>query len=394
MSLFELEEYQESLETLQNNLDLAKNDDQTLVIFKDLILKNKNYIQNTRGFYDSSDFYNSLIDPEKNNFANYISDKIEIKHSKLKGKGIFAKEDIHPGELIIVERAFYSTNSNYSGDNMISIIFQLLKNDVIAQTRLNLLMEPNLTDINTFKAGLFIREKIGERKVNLEKVRNQVQPFLESRAFYSTYSFNLFLLCSLFNNGCSPTNNVEYVEIEGKRTDVLIVQSKRLIKKNEELLINYEIGITTYKDRKYQFNRWGFDCKCNYCLVDKEMNFGEIINNLVIKCNELIIENKIEAGIAAIDDLLNYISKIDKDLIISEIYNTVTPILNYFEKHEIESKRRSFLLDFLNYNDRGFFYQKILKFHAPLIIEEEILKKYQSNCCKLARDIIDKENFN
>ena len=95
----------------------------TLKNFNDLWEKVNNYIQNSKGIYKST-FYKDLKTTGKRDFANFISEKLEIKMSEGKGRGIFTKNDIESGELILLEKAFFlrqrqikwnATENAYSG---------------------------------------------------------------------------------------------------------------------------------------------------------------------------------------------------------------------------------------------------------------------------------------
>ena len=88
--------------------------------------------------------------------------------------------------------------------------------------------------------------------------------------------FGVFLVAPLFNNCCSPTTNVEKFALLNY-DDFQIIQTKRFIKKGEELMTSYNVGLTPYEIRQKSFSDWGFICECEYCLYEKENHFLEKI---------------------------------------------------------------------------------------------------------------------
>jgi hypothetical protein len=179
-----------------------------------------------------------------------------------------------------------------------------------------------------------------------------------------------------------------------------MVHNKTIIEKNEELLINYEVGITTYEQRKYQFNIWGFNCNCEYCIYDKENKIGEKIFQYESQILKLGEENKMEDGITLYENFNTFILNIDKKFVNSEIFHVMQRLYFFlrikFSNRRIEDTFKSFLVDLFDYNDRGQVYHKVIYIMGSLILEKdyhkELLKKYKSNCCEFIKNIITLES--
>lgn len=394
LSLFELEEYEQSLKILQENLNLIEDEKYILIAFQRLIMKNEKFINNTKGIFTSC-FYLKSQGEEEYQFANFISEKIEIRFSNLEGKGIFAKEDIQPGELILIKKAVYSEDlpSTKSSEKL----FSVFEKNVLAQIRMSHSISKSSTDFSIFKPGVFFREKLFEKKIDYDEVRRHALQVANSRSFQTRSKFCINLISSLFNNSCKPVNNVEHFEIEDKSSEIHVLQSKMFIKKGEELLINYEQGITTYEERNIQFRNWRFTCKCRYCSIDKNSDFGGKIKKHQKKCLDLINERKKKESQNAIDDLITYHSSIEKEYSNSEVFIKFHEIILNYQANfpnclEIVKKGRVFMLDYLEYQDRGFYYEKVVRFYGLWLglIDKEIGEKYQSNCCSLVKDIINR----
>ena len=125
-------------------------------------------------------------------FANFIHEKLEIRMSEGKGRGIFATDDIESGELILIEKTFYSKIEKvpFKAREMIKeshideLFGKLLRSkiDIIRTDHLLETSNKDFCDLSVFRPGVYSRKNLKDHN-QFVVATNKALRLLKSKAF-------------------------------------------------------------------------------------------------------------------------------------------------------------------------------------------------------------------
>lgn len=201
--------------------------------------------------------------------ANYTA-RTTIAESKLHGRGVFAKESIKAGEVVLCERAFilpgqyepsrasaalYATMVRYIYDNP-SKAEQILKLDGGDYTRSG--SEGTMID-GVPVTDIFLVEAIRRRNCFSAPLSTREETKTKPTANGPTQTVGLWTYAANMNHSCVPNTARSFIG------DMLISRAVRDIEAGEELLHNYTSVRAQPSRRQAVFQGFGFQCTCELC---------------------------------------------------------------------------------------------------------------------------------
>ena len=409
-ALFALEEYDEAKKEITEVIGRTQ-DANLLKCYNEFLERINQYIDNSKGIYKDS-FYKDTQNG-KRDFGNFISEKLEIRMSEGKGRGIFAKEDIEGGELILVEKTYFSKSeviSNKEGKMIkeahIKELFEKLIKSKIDLLRTDHLLEtsnPDFCDISVYRPGVYSRNHLKEKDqvlVHKDKSLNLLKhkSFEVLRANTGEYFSAIYFVSTIFNNSCAPTNNVENYALYD---DMKIFQTKTFVKKGTELFFAYQAALKNYKLRQRNFLDMGFKCECGYCLYERETHYMDKIKECESQIRQNIKKAKIEKTISGFKKMNELMMNIDKRYFDSrEMASVMLELLVLtLDCEELREIQRQFWFIWLNSLDYGSYYYQNLKYNLVLLCKDKELKEKflnflpiaEKNCSPFVKRLIDEK---
>ncbi|KAI1077126.1 hypothetical protein F5B20DRAFT_593159 [Whalleya microplaca] len=201
----------------------------------------------------------------------YLQELTELKNTKDKGLGLFAKRDINPGSLITLESPILQIEYDATGPNVrlepeIAAFNALSEED--QQKYLQLYERIELRVISS------VRNQLKQpRPDNSVFTQEQINLYTRVHCIFRANNFSIpregggksdgvFPQASRFNHSCDP--NVTY-SLNWKPGYWGAVAC-RFIPKGEELTISYLPLSSSREERQVAlYNLWGFICKCSMC---------------------------------------------------------------------------------------------------------------------------------
>ena len=283
-SLLKLKKVYEAKNVIENNREfIEKNESEFFLIEEEI----KNKMKNMEGEYDFSEIYKMSKESFNIDIGEYINKKLEIKFTNYKGVSIFSKEKIGRGELLIVSKAFVSSDPNKKENKEGAYMKYDNPDKGEKGNPFNLVIRPSeyLEEFLSYKLSnypedfndffcLFDGNNINlnteERKKNtsndLKKIKNVIK--YNSKMLYFAEEANsngLWYYPSLFNHSCIPNCfNFGF-------GDILIIIALNDIEPNSELFTSYFYYDMLYdKRQEYLKNNYNFDCYCELCNYEKK----------------------------------------------------------------------------------------------------------------------------
>ena len=273
-----------------------------------------NKIKNLEGQYNFKEIF-KLKDSFDINIGEYVNKKLEIKNTKDKGLGIFTKEKIKIGELIVVSKAFSACPPNDNDKNNNSSLYMKYDNpDKDESEKINfplVFKEKNkLEDILSYKLSNYpddysdilylfnsnnkyinYEERKKDKNIDLKKIEKILKyNTIKVDYYYEPISKGLWFYPSFFNHSCIP--NCIYFGFG----DILIIIAVNEIDKNSELFINYYSVDALYDERQtYIQDNYNFKCKCELCEYEgkkiKENKENKILNEYLTRLRNNFLKN-------------------------------------------------------------------------------------------------------
>ncbi|RIA97019.1 hypothetical protein C1645_814683 [Glomus cerebriforme] len=234
--------------------------------------------------------------------ANYISDDIEVRPIKNKGKGWVAKQDIPAHTLLMVDKAFHIVYVNevpfgYSMDwmnrsmnsatqiELITCITQKITADPTIGRELYQLYagpdypsENKLQDQEALSVNLDRIEKIVKYNAfNPDDIWNFRDKERKNELLKNDKGTGLWISPSYFNHSCLDSN-VERI-FWG---DLMFVRTAHPIKKGEELTFSYVNPMLPGEERLRILKSFDINCRCRLCKIDRAES-----SQVILKRNEL-----------------------------------------------------------------------------------------------------------
>lgn len=223
------------------------------------------------------------------------------------GRGYVASEDIPPGTLLLIEKAFVRWPSERRSSSLfIDTVQDILRSeeqeDVIAC--ITKIYPEALSDLpkDIYKAGLEeYSEKLSALRVAQDDCRMSFDSLLQLVLAMQSNAFSsgLFLHCSIFNHSCQPN----CVKLNPNAAQPISqVRAARYIRKGEPLTISYLYPLEQSRSsRKKQLcKQFGFTCTCLLCETDTritDVKFQDIEAQLPA-AEELLQDNRPEQALA------------------------------------------------------------------------------------------------
>ena len=273
LSLIGLGKTNEIKEILNNN-EIAKKSKIIQNLVKESLISNETKTENS---FKNYDFVGFLMKEKQLGYIevnNYRNPKIEIKENIKKGIGIFAKEDIKTGEIIILEKALAAIPNNVIDQVKKSKEDDFKKVYEILITKQKLFKKSFNEKIASLFDGNNLNISLNERQNDLNINKQKILQILKSNCITTTRSllrprkiaYGLWAYSSYFNHSCLSNCHTEGIG------DLLYMVSTSDIKKGEELTISYIPCDIEYSKRKYILKaKWGFDCDCELCKYEKKI---------------------------------------------------------------------------------------------------------------------------
>jgi tetratricopeptide (TPR) repeat protein len=221
------------------------------------------------------------------NHADYISDNIEIRSIKHKGRGWVAKQDIPAHTLLMVSKAFHVVFVNevplgFSIDwanrcantptqsELVTFITQKITADPnLGREFYKLYAGPNYPSVNKLEDQEALSVDI-DRIENIVKY-NAFNPDdmwglskISERESLDKNGTGLWILPSYFNHTCLDFNVVRIFW-----GDLMFIRSIRAIKKDEELTFSYVDPMLPGEKRLESLKSFGVTCQCRLCKIDR-----------------------------------------------------------------------------------------------------------------------------
>lgn len=197
-----------------------------------------------------------------------------------RGRGLFATKDLAPGDVILVEKAFYVASKNDAGGNAGAIPYNT------GAKRLNGIMEklrwnPHqaVKYMGLFDGGTF-ENKVAKMVDGMVVVDIfQVQAIARLNGFGckssqwkarqgendSNEALGVWLRASLSNHSCLPNATRTFIG------DMMIVHANRNIQAGDEIFMTYYPDRDPYAERKKVLGFYKIDCDCALCVADQAM---------------------------------------------------------------------------------------------------------------------------
>ncbi|PVF94961.1 hypothetical protein CPB86DRAFT_622538 [Serendipita vermifera] len=255
--------------------------------------------QRTNGVYDWDEVFKQIALSDNPEVANFIGpvEVMDMPH-RSGGRGVVAKRDIAPGELLVVSKAAISSLP-YEPLNPESIVHLNLQNSEIdgpstysmfQEAMEKISMDPNLADqvytlyggeeYPAFPDGVPSSEKRDFSKnplnVPVDVDPGRILAICSRNAFKhpihlkNLSKFNeedglwcLHIFPSYFNHSCIP--NARYAAFP----NYLIIRALRVIKEGEEVFLNYGLTGGNFKERTVRLQKWLDACDCPLCRYDR-----------------------------------------------------------------------------------------------------------------------------
>ncbi|CAJ0894566.1 5165_t:CDS:2 [Entrophospora sp. SA101] len=222
--------------------------------------------------------------------ADYLSNDIEIRNVKKKGRGWVAKCDIPEGTLLMVSKAFkaifaYEVPFSFNIDASSKSMNTGTQNELIAYIAQRLTDEPDLRkEIYKLYSGpdlapISKRDENALHSVDINRIEKivkyntfsllsyeQVSEYVEGMSLLDVEKNGtaLWILPSYFNHACVD-NNVSWVGFG----DLMILRTSRLVLKGEELVLSYCSSDSPYEERCNTLkDTFGINCQCRLCKLE------------------------------------------------------------------------------------------------------------------------------
>lgn len=261
----------------------------------------KRLSEQTTGEFDFIAMSNSATEDDTIlDHASYLTNT-KIAPAGDHGRGLFATKHLAPGDVILVEKAFYAVFDR-DVPNEKSVIVDVAKAGIS--------LENQAERIQGTIDKILHNPKQASRYLNLHhggKSQNKALRFVNGMATVDTFlvqaidrlngfdfpgvkstedgsgeqtiAAGIWLHVSHANHSCVPNADRSYIG------DMMVVRATRGIKAGEEITFSYLIPNHSYLERKERLALYGFECDCPLCEVEKYMP-GQVL----IKRGKLVDE--------------------------------------------------------------------------------------------------------
>ncbi|CAB4381417.1 unnamed protein product [Rhizophagus irregularis] len=303
-----LKRYQEAIIILKDLVSrlLVGNDDSTASIKQstEILLKHANIwdSESRYGKYDYTKIVDEFCEKIKINqdsgdwicgtgprldHADFLSDDIEIRPVKKRGRGFVAKRDIPEGTLLMVSKAFEVVYGNEASLSYVSMDFASKTINTVTHSELakriaqKLLVDPDLCqEVYKLYAGPEVENLGGDLlcSVDVRRIEKIIKYNYfelvehwdiwhteENKRLTKDLGAGLWILPSYINHSCVDIN-VDRLVIG----DMMFIRTCRPILSGKELILNYCSPVNSYEVRSYALRLHGIkSCSCRLCNLDR-----------------------------------------------------------------------------------------------------------------------------
>jgi hypothetical protein len=180
---------------------------------------------------------------------DFVGKLWEVRSSRGKGLGLFARRKIKRGTRIVVETPLFTIRpQNTAGGDAYTL--QQLFNDV----------ENAYKQLSPGEKAAYLT-CFDNRPADDKETSREVLIFKNNAAPLSDGTFGIFPKMAKINHSCKPNAVSVYSEPQGTR----IIWAARDIKKGEEITITYVPLLQTTEQRREGLANYGFHCECEVC---------------------------------------------------------------------------------------------------------------------------------
>ncbi|KAK2598364.1 hypothetical protein N8I77_011784 [Diaporthe amygdali] len=286
-SEYELGDFDKAKEYFGKALQYSSNDE---CVLAELYRAEKRLEEQRTGNFDFTAMSKSAT---KNHtildLASFLSNA-KVASAGHRGRGLFATKHLAPGDVIMVEKAFYVVSDDENAKNTSALVN----------------VNTGHADFGQYAEGLYVTiDKIlynprqASRYLDLYdggKFQNKVLKFLDGMATVDTFlvraiaGFNdfgcpkiksylhqgadahseneatgIWLHASHANHSCIPNSDRSFIG------DMMIIRANKHIKAGEEISLAYRAPGGSYAERKKELSFYGFECDCPLCEAEKSL---------------------------------------------------------------------------------------------------------------------------
>ncbi|KAF2745523.1 hypothetical protein M011DRAFT_479030 [Sporormia fimetaria CBS 119925] len=286
-ALHPLGRFEESLEVLEKYCLLYPGDDKATHRLKQARMRK---IEMTTGDYDFKSMQKlaGRLEPPLMDHADYVG-PVEIRESKLHGRGLFITRDVEVGELLLCEKAFCyasgkarpatlfhleatSVSKGALAEVILRTIHKASRNPSLASRILSLHpgtykpCEVQTSSVQPVIDSFFIEAVVNHTsyfcrpslKLYEEEVLKRVKPSAERK------DCGFWVLPSYINHSCLGNCQRSFIG------DLFILRATRDLPKDTELVTPYVLGSGPGFEAQMR-KTWGFTCTCPLCLYTKTL---------------------------------------------------------------------------------------------------------------------------
>lgn len=268
--------------------------------------------QNT-GEFDFIAMSNSVTEDDTIlDHASFL-DNTKVASAGDHGRGLFATKNLAPGDVILVEKAFYATFERDVPKEK-SVIVDVKKGQISLEKQAErihgtidkILHNPKQASsyLDLYHGGKFqnkgLRFVDGMATVDtflvqaIDRLNGFDFPGIKSTSDGSgekSIAAGIWLHVSHANHSCVPNADRSFIG------DMMVVRATRGIKAGEEISLNYLIPNHSYLERKERLYSYGIECDCPLCEVEKFIP-AQVLSKratLVDEINQFLSTNGTEA---------------------------------------------------------------------------------------------------
>ncbi|CAG8973687.1 hypothetical protein HYALB_00002253 [Hymenoscyphus albidus] len=197
----------------------------------------------------------------------------DVKPSKNKGLGVFAKHDLKRGTVIIIEEPLVAVPLPEMVQGQGFKILDMITSLETAYSNLSPISQKSFTDLH-------------DVRFPSEEDQNKLLTIFRSNAYNTCDSkVGLFPKIARINHSCTPNSGNEWVDEAGHR----IIYASRDIKEGKEITVSYIPLIKKTADRQSRLAQYGFTCDCSACQSShgdkRRTKIADLLETLEMKVN-------------------------------------------------------------------------------------------------------------
>lgn len=303
---YELGDFLAAKQYFSRGLELSSGNNNALV---QLQRTEERLREQSTGEFDFAAMSNSVT--EDGTILDYAS---FLKNTKVasvgdRGRGLFATKHLGPGDVILVEKAFYATFER-DVPKETSVIVDVKEGQIS--------LEKQAERVHGTIDKILHNPKQASRYMDLYdggKFQNKVVKFMDGMATVDIFrvqaidrlhgfdfpgiksskdgsgekslAAGIWLHVSYIDHSCIPNADRSFIG------DMMIIRATRGIKAGEEISLSYLVPEHSYQERRKRLSHYGFECDCPLCEVEKSVP-AQVLSKratLVDEINQLLSTN-------------------------------------------------------------------------------------------------------